>query len=190
MKWEVHLYYTRLPYEENEDVSNTGASRIRCPCPKISVHVLSLTILSNFSKPPSTLTLLSPQTPFYRCHLSSSIPAPEHAAFSSLALEPAATSSPASKHIAASSLTLSVALSSTSASQLSRLCHHHPPLALNATACPAPSRRSATQGADAPLIVKMHCKSIVMFGSDILVVCDVCKNAMHIDCYVLFIHIC
>jgi hypothetical protein len=137
IKCETCLYYACFPYEEKGDVCNRGASRIRSPCPKISGPVLSLATLSNFLKPPSALALLSPWTLSHCCRLSSSSPALEHAVASSLALELTTASSLASEHAAASSPILLVALSSTSTSQLPWQRHHHPPLALDAAACPS-----------------------------------------------------
>jgi hypothetical protein len=57
MKWEMRPWYTHLPYEKKGDARTRGASRIMSPWPKISGPTLSLTTHSNFSLPPSALTL-------------------------------------------------------------------------------------------------------------------------------------
>jgi hypothetical protein len=99
MKCEMCLYYEHLPSDEKGNTCNMGASHIWCPCPKILVPASYLATLSNFSKHPSALALLSPQTPSHHHHLPSSIPASKLAAASSSTLELVAASSLASEDI-------------------------------------------------------------------------------------------
>jgi hypothetical protein len=60
IKCETHLYYARLPFPSMGDTCNIGRSRNMSPCSKILGLALSLATLSNFSKPPSDLALMSP----------------------------------------------------------------------------------------------------------------------------------
>jgi hypothetical protein len=116
MKYEMHLHYVHLPYEEKGDACNRGASHIRSPCPKISGPMLSLATLSNFLKPPCALTLLSTYTLMFRCCLPSSILALEHSATSSPTSKHAVISTPASECIATLSPTRSMPPSTSSMS--------------------------------------------------------------------------
>jgi hypothetical protein len=136
---------------EKRETHVIRVSRIRFPCPKILVHVLSLshTTLSNFLKSPSALALLSSLTPLHRHCLPSPIPALKPTATSSLTLQLTASSSLASEHTTASSPISPIASSSTSASLLLQLCCRCQPLSLDTTTYPpdtgpSPRRRRLT----------------------------------------------
>jgi hypothetical protein len=148
------------------------------------IDVRSLQHLATFPNRQAHTHLSPPLHPSHprHCRLLSSTPA----------LERATTLTPPPEHVVVPDLAGGPLLDlgfpdSTAATHLQRSMP--PPtcptlaLALDATA----QKVSVPMPPPPRLFVKMHCEFIVMFGLYRLVVCDVHKNAMQIDCYVLFI---